>query len=308
MATALANLGYIADRFSPAENRPLFRALVATALKSHLPVILLVMLERETGAGTVTVGHAVTVTGYSEPDALVHVPTMFADVPPLAIRSGSLSVVYVHDDNLGSHAHYELRDGDDEDEGGNKKLKLLRGRSSGEEVDWWKPDEGDVVAALVPKPVKLRLPLPDLLLSLLDIRRLLTDQFFPGLELHFDAAFSSGVELQRSVIDHGYDPKHVAGFQLSARLPRHLGLLRVLHGETVLCEVVIDVTEVERQPRQPSVLAILGRGVPADTVPGLHIAQTCQRFKWPVLLAPAAGPLPASHPLSGVLFPPAVKP
>jgi hypothetical protein len=303
MAAALANLGYIADRFSPAENRPLFRALVATALKSHLPVILLIARERMTGAGTtITVGHAVTVTGYSEPENLVAVPAMFDSIPPVKIRSGSLNLIYVHDDNLGSHAHYELHDSDDVDENGNKKLKLIRGRSGGRHDAWWVPDDWDVLAALVPKPVKLRLPLPDLLLSLLEIRPLLTD-LFAGVDLHFDAAFSSGVELQRRLIGCGYDPRHVAAFLLTVALPRHVGVIRMLHDDTLLCEVVIDVTEIQRLPGRPSVLAILGQGVPADTVPGLHLAQICRRFNWSLLLAPPSVTLPASHPLANVPFP-----
>ena len=39
------------------------------------------------------------------------------------MKSGSLDVVYVHDDNLGSHAHYELFDSDEEAPEGYKALE-----------------------------------------------------------------------------------------------------------------------------------------------------------------------------------------
>ena len=67
MASALSCLGYTADRFVPAENRTLFRAKLVSCLQSHLPVVLLMHRKVMTGAGEVPVGHAVTLTGFSEP-------------------------------------------------------------------------------------------------------------------------------------------------------------------------------------------------------------------------------------------------
>jgi hypothetical protein len=112
MATALASLGYAADHFSPAENRLLFRAKLAVALESRLPVVLLISKREPTGAGMTRVGHAVAVTGYAiEGDAQpVLVAASRAGVPRLPMLVASLRTIYVHDDNLGSHAHYELFD------------------------------------------------------------------------------------------------------------------------------------------------------------------------------------------------------
>ena len=129
MATALSNLGYIADTFAPEENRPWFRAKMVACIESQLPIVLLLSREVETGAGTRTIGHAVTVTGFSEPDTPIEVPAPIKEVEPIPLKGASVEVVYVHDDNLGSHAHYELSDSSETDSEGRPKLALYRGRT-----------------------------------------------------------------------------------------------------------------------------------------------------------------------------------
>ena len=132
MAAALSSLGYLADRFAPEENRPLFRAMLVACLDSQLPVILLITRKEPTGAGEVPIGHAVCVTGYSEPPTVASVPATRADRPPIAMKGGAVVTLYVHDDNLGSHAHYELFDNPDDTDllEGYPKLMLRRGRST----------------------------------------------------------------------------------------------------------------------------------------------------------------------------------
>ena len=224
----------------------------------------------------------------AEPASVVPVPPSDPKTSPIMMRSGSLEVVYVHDDNLGFHAHYELRDADTLDDSGHAKLQVVRGHSHSQPsaASWWTPDVWDVVAALVPKPTKLRLPVDDLLRSLLDLRRLLTDKVFPGLELHFDAAFTTGIDFKRAQVGRGFASVELARFQMSVGLPRHVGVLTALYDERVLCEVLIDVTEVERAVRHPSVLAVVAPGVPADSRSGKWLDQACKIKQWPLLLAP----------------------
>lgn len=112
MAEAISSLGYTADRFVPAENRALFRAKLMACLDSRLPVVLGIVTKVKTGAGETVVGHAVTVTGYAGPLAAGDVPTDFEGEPPLRMGSATVDTLYVHDDNLGFHAHFEISDGD----------------------------------------------------------------------------------------------------------------------------------------------------------------------------------------------------
>jgi hypothetical protein len=285
MASALSCLGYTADRFVPAENRTLFRAKVVSCLESHLPVVLLMYRKVTTGAGEVPVGHAVTFTGFSEPPSVVDVPSNRQDLPPLPMKSGSLDVVYVHDDNLGSHAHYELFDSDELTVDGYKALKLRRGRSD-REVPWWQKDEWTVSSALVPKPEKLRLPVTSLFSNIYAMRALL-NICFPGIATFFGARFSLGVEYRRGLIQGGrLDPSRMRSFQQALRLPRHVGVLSTYHADQHLADIVIDVSEVQRNAFLPTVLAIVAPGLPASSPAAVYLQQLAASASIPILTGP----------------------
>ncbi len=236
MATALATLGYVADQFSPAENRGLFRAKLVACLDSQLPVILLIARKIETGSGIRDVGHAVTVTGYSEPKSTVEVRGLRREFMPLRMKGGSVEVLYVHDDNLGSHAHYELRDSAEKDADGYEKLLLYRGRSNAADEPWWVPDKWTIRGALVPKPAKLRLPIENLFSTILWLRKLLEDVVFPGIELAFAPRFAAGTEYKRALLENAQlDLPQKRPFLSELALPRHVGVLSVFDGDHLRC-------------------------------------------------------------------------
>jgi hypothetical protein len=312
MAAALSSLGYIADRFSPAENRLLFRALVVACLESQLPVILLIMRKQVTGAGEIPTGHAVCVTGFSEPASAVDVPATRADRAPIRMKGGAVTVLYVHDDNLGSHAHYEIFDNPDDNDlhDGYKKLMLRRGRShlptppaSGQQSDediapitpapanWWNPDEWTIFGALVPKPDKLRLPVRQLLYDLIELRRLI-EAIFPGFLFHYAPRFASGIEYKRGLIDLNLERSELGRFSHTP-LPRHIGLLST-HFESVhLFDIVLDVSEVERDPNSPPVIAVVAPGIASQSPAWKVLSGVCARFHWALITAPV-GTTPAA--------------
>lgn len=267
MARALRTLGYIADVFDPAENRALFRAKVVACLESHLPVILLMTKKEETGAGHVTIAHAITVTGFSEPKTIAPIPPPFKGGPQFRFRSGSLEVLYVHDDNLGSHAHYELVDSDELNNDGHKILTLRRGRSNKPALDGWDVDLWDIQAALVPKPEELRLPVENLFLNLHWFGPLFTNEVFQEIAVHCGARFESGIDYKRALFERGFDAARLRAFMISCSLPRHVGVLTFFGpNDAVLCEVVLDVSEIERVPGQPTVLGLVAPAVPAGSI------------------------------------------
>ena len=271
VAEAISALGYIADQFEPAENRLLFRAKLAASLNSQLPVILLISRKEKTGAGEITVGHAVTVTGYSEPETIEDIPS---GVPGtiLKMKAGSLKILYVHDDNLGSHAHYELIDSTELNSNGHLKLDLQRGFSDGDATkSWWETDVWTIEAALVPKPSKLRMPIENLLLDLVWLRKLF-EAVLPGLNLSYDTRFESGVHYRRELIGKTqFDPSDMYRFQSELSLPRHIGLISVNVEESHLVDFVLDASEVDRNPRFPSVHAIVADGIPKSSFAALHL-------------------------------------
>ncbi len=239
MATALADLGYTADQFFPAENRLLFRANIAACLQSQLPVILLITTEQKTGAGTKLIGHAVTVTGFRDPIHTVNVPMASNLVDPVPMNTGSLEVLYVHDDNLGCHAHYELFDVNEKDKDGFEKLQIRRGRTDKVNPDWWTPDTWTVYSALVPKADKMRLPINQLFSNLVQFRSLFCDNIFPGIDLRFSVKFAPGVGYKHQLITKGFHKKDLREFLSTIALPRFIGVISVWDKTNLLCDVLV---------------------------------------------------------------------
>lgn len=264
MASALSTLGYSADEFAPAENRAAFRAKIRMCLDSQLPVILLVAKKQKTGAGEVTAGHAVTVTGYNGSSTIVEVhgpadPSLH--IAPIPMRGGSINTLYVHDDNLGSHAHYELIDSTDVNSDGHQKLFLKRGSSNRPAVSWWQVDEWCIESALVPKPEKLRQPVDSLFSNILSLRPLF-ESILKGRTLHYGAWFAAGVEYRRDLLETGIDRAQLNEFNATLSLPRHIGVIRAYFEDAWLLDFAVDVSEIDRHPGRPAVLAAIGHGIP----------------------------------------------
>ncbi|HVY30955.1 MAG TPA: hypothetical protein VHB79_30555 [Polyangiaceae bacterium] len=299
MAHALSRLGYAAELFAPEENRGLFLAQVVSCLQSQLPVILLITRKIATGVGQRDVGHAVTVTGFSEPADPADVHLGVENIPTIRMRAAAVRTVYVHDDNLGFHAHYELRLSEEKDEKGNPILALYRGRTNKPPVSWWTPDEWVVRLALVPKPPKLRLSVDRLLHSLVQLRRLV-EALLPGIQFDYSTRFMSGVDYKRLVLDMPVDRKAIGGFLTSIGLPRHVGVISAFDGTQKRLDFVVDVSQVESIHGIPSLHALVAPGIPNGSLAALNVARFAMPRQIPFLLAP---PNPPPSPPAVALLP-----
>jgi hypothetical protein len=218
---------------------------------------------------------------------------------PLRVTGSNIKVVYVHDDNLGSHSHYELlypeftddlpvapqmhADTDGAAEASPSRvttLTLQRGDRKRNAHDWWKIDELPVIAALVPKPSKLRLPVEDLFHTTTVLRRLLGTAFdeWKG-QLVFEPRFANGTKYRDSIHGYALNPSERRRFHEQLTLPRFVGvvgLFRVPGGvpsdRIHLVDVVLDVSEVARHAEKPPALALVCPGVRAKT--GADVAMT----------------------------------
>jgi hypothetical protein len=266
MASALSSLGYIADTFHPVPNLTLFRAMIVSCLQSQLPVILLLTKKEKMTAGIERRGHAIAVTGYSEPMEITEVPSLVKDKAPVKLKSGSLEVIYVHDDNLGSHAHYELFDSTDTDEDGNKKQMLRRGHPShpSPTYKWWEVDDWVVEGALVPKPVEMRLPVESLFCSLIWLRPLF-EKMLPGADFHYEARFASGIEYLENLFKMKLDDSQRQHLHATLALPRFVGILSAFHDDVHLFDSLLDASEVERSQERPSVLGFIAPAFPVHS-------------------------------------------
>ena len=280
MATALSTLGYIADYFVPGNNRRLFKAKIGACLRSALPVVLLIDKKRY-DTGDAVVGHAVTVTGYSDPLPPLEVDLETASVDPILVGSASLAEIYVHDDNLGFHLHYKLIESDEENDDGYKKLLLQRGLPE-KPIEGWTIDTWAVTAALVPKPEWHRLPVRKLVDEIGPLRHYV-ELAFSELPINYETRFVSGVDFKRSLFRKEFDPAEVLHYVQSVSLPRCVGLIECFSGEDELCSFAIDVSEAKRT-KLPTVLLCAAPGV-KDDFERKQMHHMCDPDKWPLLLA-----------------------
>jgi hypothetical protein len=291
MATALSALGYAAELLAPNMGSELFKAKLVSCLLSHLPVVLLLRNERG--------GHAVTVTGFSEPREFASV-SISPGLSPISMKSGSTDVLYVHDDNLGSHAHYELFETSAKPrrfglgwlhgakprrQKADALLTIRRGRSNKPPVPWWSVDELTIVGALVPKPLKLRFSIEDLFLSLVLLRRLI-EQALPGVQLHYGARFATGVNYRNELFAYDFNADAKQSFHEQLALPRFVGVISVFSGTSLLVDFVLDVSEVAREPGKPPVLSLACPGVPFLSLAHANLSRVARHFDCPIVTAP----------------------
>ena len=214
------------------------------------------------------VGHAVTVTGYreSEPASITIGPAR------LLVRGAEATTLYVHDDNLGSHAHYEFFDYFAP--GGPKGLYLLRGRSNvvGPKPSWWRPDVWQVDGALVPKPEKVRLPIEQLYALLVRVGTVFEKSISsalgqPAPAFALDAYYASGVSVQGTVCGERYLRTDAATWHRTHTLPRHVAIIEITQpGMGWAVEFVFDATTLLQHQQGP--LAILCPRVNHQSVVG----------------------------------------
>ncbi|MBK7583806.1 MAG: hypothetical protein IPI67_26885 [Myxococcales bacterium] len=296
MAEALNALGYVADVLEPSDNRDFFRAQMVACLRSQLPVILLLTKARPgRDGGKMRDGHAVTLTGFSEPATTREFEPSQSRVEPLGMAAAAVEVVYTHDDNLGSHAHYELRDSTDRDENNNPKLILHRGRT-GKASTYWEPDDWEIEGALVPKPPKLRLSVSALFEELLAVRPVV-DWALENTPVHWDVRFLAGVDYRRTLFDSGLDTAELLQFNASLCLPRNIGVITArLTSQSLLdrgrvLDVLIDATEVNRlSPAQPALLGLVAPMVDKHSRAWVKLRVLASKLGVPIITAPVAAP------------------
>lgn len=293
MARAIATLGFGADEFARVDNAGLFRAQLLSFLRSNLPVVLF-LSGRLDGSGQLgRLGHAVTVTGYAnaaaEPVDLVG--------QRLILRGAGAQVVYVHDDNLGSHAHYELQlaparqpDGTMQDQ-----LVLFRGNPNRPPVCGWTPDRWLITGAIVPRPAKMRMPIEQLYQLLGEFRELLEWVLTHGVghaesaiqmvdSLIFDACYTRGIELQHSLVGGRYAMNDVLACQMSVTFPRHVAIVEASVPGAVFVQFVYDATSLSHHQVGPILVA--APNVPEASPVGAALKQLANHLGARTLMAP----------------------
>jgi hypothetical protein len=158
-----------------------------------------------------------------------------------------------------------------------------------------------VLAALVPKPRKIRKSADQLFLDVLMLRPLIDMMFARagGASFSFARRFDSGTAYKREILSSvDFDRAYVPHFMGVTSFPRHIGVATAsLEGRSVF-DIVLDATEVERTPQRPRVLAVVARGVPVNSRAAVLALQPLALYlKCPLLLGlPIVQPPPQVAP------------
>jgi hypothetical protein len=111
----------------------------------------------------------------------------------------------------------------------------------------------------------------------------LRGEVFPGIELHYSVCFSTGVEYKRKLEMDRFYPSKRSKFVSDVTLPRHIGIISAYTGDTQLCDVILDASEIS--PAEPHVLGVVGMGIPANAEASKHLAALARDFKATCLVA-----------------------
>jgi hypothetical protein len=74
-------------------------------------------------------------------------------------------------------------------------------------------------------------------------------------------------------------------FLESLGLPRFIGVLTVLAGEVPPCDILLDVSEIERVPRVPPMIGIVAPGVPMSSIAWASLAVFANVARCPLITA-----------------------
>ena len=268
MARAISQLGYTADRFAPGSEAE-FKAHVVATLRSGLPVVLLLRGPIDPTADVVgSLGHAVTLTGFRGDAAAV--ATLGG--APVQLVGGGVATFYAHDDNLGSHAHFEIQDVSVVDGGQRADMVgVLRGRSVQGTRSWWTPDRWVIDGALVPKPLKVRLPIEQLFKLLVEAQDLF-ETLLSSLrgtpvqvnEFTYACYYDRGVGVQRRITGDRFATAACRKFHRSCSLPRHAAVIELSRAGTQIASLVYDATTLADHQAAPLVVLTPGAPVGAE--------------------------------------------
>jgi len=209
-------------------------------LRSGIPVILLFW----TGGS----GHAVTVAGYSAPQASgTSYPIEAAgNSYSVELRNLSADRIYIHDDRLGPYAcaRFEIERRHDNQGHDLLQLAIL--------IEW--PDgqveKADVYAVAAPLYPKLRSNARELFETAVDMLPIVHTavEDYEG-ELGLALQFERSGDYQAALYELGAAPARIGSFQQAISLSRYVGIHRWHLGKVPILDTVWDTTDTMRETK-----------------------------------------------------------
>ncbi|MDZ7648462.1 MAG: hypothetical protein U5K54_15440 [Cytophagales bacterium] len=197
--------------------------IIYAYLKCGIPILLLI---KSSSAPGVSVGHAVTIVGYSKPKPKASKPSK-----EITLIADGIDKFYVHDDQLGPFASYEFS--------GKTALKTYHWNSSGEKI----MNRLGFMLLLFPSIQKLELDLKMFLTASDNFDRTFFEFDIFNVELEWDVYLEESnkykSDLLKSSIDEDLKIKKV-----TTNYPRYVWVAKAQIQDHVFLDLIFDSTDI----------------------------------------------------------------
>lgn len=253
--------GYEPYVIKPDRNFSVFSLAIKCYLASHIPVIVLLQGQPDY--------HAVTLVGYRVSDSAYAKPALEINTANAILRATGLTRVYVHEDRLGPYARMKwltpeeheavLKQSRSGDESLSCDLPALQHEPYSHDTYGYSLQPMGIYCAVVPLSSNLRLSALGLISIAGELRSMFRMLLGPSAdsELFIEPRFVLSGHYVEEVLRIGVQPSSRARrMATQMTLPRYVGILRFMLGETAVCDVICDASDILRGT--PPFGAVLG--------------------------------------------------
>jgi hypothetical protein len=197
--------------------------IIYAYLRCGIPTLLLIKYDSRPG---VSVGHAVTITGYSKPKPKPRNPQK-----DITLTADGIDKFYIHDDQLGPFASYEFS--------GKTALKTYHWSSSGEKryVPSW------IHAVVIPVYPKIRVGFEDVFERVDNFDRILFEYDIFNVEIEWDI-FLQGSNNYKSDLLNSSLNKEIKLKKAISNYPKYIWVARAQVKDHFFLDLIFDSTDI----------------------------------------------------------------
>lgn len=197
--------------------------IIYAYLKCGIPILLLIKYSSAPG---VSVGHAVTVVGYSKPQPKPSDPSK-----EITLTADGIDKFYIHDDQLGPFASYEFS--------GKTALKTYHSNASGEKnyIPSW------IHAVVIPVYPKIRVGFEDVFERVSNFDRTFYEYNIFNVELEWDVFLQESNKYKGDILRSEMDDDLKLN-KVTSDFPKYIWVARAQVKDHVFLDLIFDSTDI----------------------------------------------------------------
>lgn len=195
--------------------------IIYAYLKAEIPTLLLIKYDQK-----LSVGHAVTIAGYSKPK-----PKSEAPRAEITLTADRIDKFYVHDDQLGPFASYEFS--------GLTALKTFHFDNQGKKkyVSAW------IHAVVIPLNSKIRIKFEDVFDTASSFDTIFYQLNFFRLELEWDIYLQESNRYKKELLKSGLE-KDLVQTKITTNYPKYIWVARAKQKDHIIFDLLFDSTDI----------------------------------------------------------------